>query len=151
LILNGTPFKGLIWRLLGVRIGKRVFDDGCSITEKTLVTIGDDCTLNFFSLIQSHSQEDDTFKSDRIKIGAGCTLGTAALVHYGVTMGDGALLAPDAFLMKGEEVPPHAQWGENPAREVRDDYSTGAAMRTAPPPWPAANSTAATVSGGQAR
>ena len=35
-----------LWRLLGVRIGRRVFDDGCSITERTLVTIGDDCTLN---------------------------------------------------------------------------------------------------------
>ena len=25
---NGTPFKNVIWRLLGVRIGRRVFDDG---------------------------------------------------------------------------------------------------------------------------
>ncbi len=28
----------LIWRLAGVRIGRRVFDDGCVIPEKTLVT-----------------------------------------------------------------------------------------------------------------
>ena len=45
-------------------------------------------------------------------------LGVGALVHYGVTMGDGAVLAPDSFLMKGEEVPPHARWGGNPAREM---------------------------------
>ena len=37
-MFNGTPLKGLIWRLLGVRIGRRVFDDGCSIPEKSLVT-----------------------------------------------------------------------------------------------------------------
>ncbi len=43
---NGTPFKNAIWRLLGVRLGRRVFDDGCGMPEKTLVTIGDDCTLN---------------------------------------------------------------------------------------------------------
>jgi acetyltransferase-like isoleucine patch superfamily enzyme len=36
-------------------------------------------------------------------------------VHYGVTMGDGVVLAPDSFLMKGEEVPPNAEWGGNPA------------------------------------
>ena len=122
LILDGTPFKSLTWRLMGVRIGRRVFDDGCAIVEKTLVTIGDDCALNVRSIIQAHSQEDGTFKSDRISIGAGCTLGTGSLVHYGVTMGDGVDLAPDSFLMKGEEVPPHARWGGNPAREIRGDH-----------------------------
>ena len=88
-ILDGTPFKGLAWRLLGVRIGRRAFDDGCIFMEKTLVAIGDDCALNAGSVIQPHSQEDGTFKSDRIAIAAGCTLGTGALVHYGVTMSDG--------------------------------------------------------------
>jgi len=120
-ILDGTPFKNLAWRLLGVRIGERVFDDGCSIIEKTLVSVGDGSTLNAGSRIQCHSQEDGAFKSDRITIGAGCTIGTSALVHYGVTMGDGAVLEPDSFLMKGEEIPPHARWGGNPAREVRHD------------------------------
>ncbi len=109
----------MISRLLGVRLGSRVFDDGCAMPERTLVTIGDDCTLNAGSVIQCHSQEDGTFKSDRITIGAGCTLGVGALVHYGVTMGDGAVLAPDSFLMKGEEIPPHARWGGNPASEIR--------------------------------
>ena len=80
-------------RLLGVRIGRKVFDDGCAIPEKTLVTIGDHCTLNAGSMIQCHSQEDGAFKSDYIMIGSGCTVGVGALVHYGVTMGDGAVLA----------------------------------------------------------
>ena len=115
LILDGTPFKNLTWRLQGVRLGKRVFDDGCAIVEKTLVSIGDHCTLSVRSIVQAHSQESGAFKSDRIAIGSGCTLGIASLVHYGSTMGDGAVLAPDSFLMKGEEVPAHARWGGNPA------------------------------------
>ena len=125
--LNGTPFKRLVWRLLGVQIGKRIFDDGCIITEKTMVSIGDYCTLNAGSVIQGHSQEDGGFKSDYITIGAGCTLGVNSLVHYGATVGDGAQLAADAFLMKGEEVPPHTWWGDNPAMEVQDYTLTGAA------------------------
>ncbi|MGW2558609.1 Pls/PosA family non-ribosomal peptide synthetase [Streptomyces sp. NPDC001514] len=116
-IFNGTPFKNVIWRLLGVRIGRRVFDDGCYLTERTLTTLGDDCTLNAGSKIQCHSQEDGTFKSDYSTIGDQCTLGVGAHVHYGVTMGDGAVLAPDSFLMKGEEVPARARWGGNPAVE----------------------------------
>jgi acetyltransferase-like isoleucine patch superfamily enzyme len=65
--------------------------------------------------VQSHSQEDGTFKSELITIGAGCTLGVGALVHYGVSMGDGAVLAADSFLMKGEEMPALSRWGGNPA------------------------------------
>jgi non-ribosomal peptide synthetase-like protein len=118
-VFNGTPFKNAIWRLLGVRLGSRVFDDGCYLTERTLVTIGDYATLNTGSVVQCHSQEDGTFKSDRSTIGSGCTLGVGAFVHYGVTMGDGAVLAPDSFLMKGEEIPQHTRWGGNPAREIR--------------------------------
>lgn len=117
-LFNGTPFKNLIWRLLGVRIGSRVFDDGCYMTERTLTAVGDDCTLNTGSKIQCHSQEDGTFKSDRTTLGADCTLGVGTHVHYGVTLGDGVVLAPDSFLMKGEEVPPGAQWGGNPATEL---------------------------------
>jgi non-ribosomal peptide synthetase-like protein len=116
-VFDGTPFKNLIWRGLGVRVGRRVFDDGCFLTERTLVSIGDDCVLNAGSKVQCHSQEDGVFKSDRTSIGAGCTLGVGAMAHYGVTMADGSELATDSFLMKGEEVPSRARWGGNPARE----------------------------------
>ena len=117
-MFDGTPFKNLIWRGLGVKIGKRVFDDGCYLTERTLTTIGNDVMLNAGSKVQCHSQEDGTFKSDRSTIGDGCTIGVGAMVHYSVTMGDGSVLAPDSFLMKGEEIPQHARWGGNPAREM---------------------------------
>ncbi|MFE3640770.1 Pls/PosA family non-ribosomal peptide synthetase [Streptomyces sp. NPDC059169] len=117
---NGTPFKAMVWRLLGAKMGRRVFDDGCSIIERTLVTIGDGTTLNAGSVIQCHSQEDGTFKSDRATVGAGVTLGVGAFVHYSTTIGDRAQLAADSFLMKGEEVPSEARWEGNPAREADD-------------------------------
>ncbi|HWD01401.1 MAG TPA: Pls/PosA family non-ribosomal peptide synthetase [Amycolatopsis sp.] len=117
--LNGTPFKNLAWRLLGVKVGRRVFDDGAGMPEKTLVTIGDEATLNVGCHVQCHSQEDGAFKADRIVLGARSTVGVGAWVHYGATLGEDAVLAADSFLMKGEEVPPHARWEGNPAREVR--------------------------------
>ncbi|MFG3200521.1 Pls/PosA family non-ribosomal peptide synthetase [Streptomyces sp. NPDC048192] len=142
-VYNGTPFKSLVWRLLGVRVGRAVFDDGCYLTERTLTAIGDACTLNAGSKIQCHSQEDGTFKSDRTTLGTGCTLGVGAHVHYGVTMGDGSALAPDSFLMKGEEVPPNATWGGNPAVDMPEGAGrprgTGRAT-------PAADTATATVS-----
>ncbi|MFG2352753.1 Pls/PosA family non-ribosomal peptide synthetase [Streptomyces sp. NPDC048521] len=144
-IYNGTPFKILVWRLLGVRTGRRVFDDGCYVTDRTLATIGDGCTLNAGSKIQCHSQEDGTFKSDVTTLGAGCTLGVGAVVHYGVTMGEGSVLAPDSFLMKGEEVPPHARWGGNPAVDMPDTTGQDRRAGQAVPPF-SADATTATVS-----
>jgi non-ribosomal peptide synthetase-like protein len=129
---DGTPFKNVVWRLLGLRLGRRVFDDGAVVTERTLTTIGDDCVLNAGSSVQCHSQEDGTFKSDYITIGAGCTVGVGAWVHYGTTMGEGSVLAADTFLMKGEEVPPHARWGGNPAREIRNGVPLVPAALTPP-------------------
>jgi non-ribosomal peptide synthetase-like protein len=117
-IFDGTPFKSLILRALGARIGRRVFDDGGGLIEPTLTAIGDDCVLNVGVEIQCHSQEDGTFKSERSTLGAGCTIGVGGLVHYGVTVGEGAVLAADSFVMKGEEVPAGARWGGNPAREM---------------------------------
>nr|WP_281425594.1 Pls/PosA family non-ribosomal peptide synthetase [Streptomyces corallincola] len=144
-IFNGTPFKSLVWRLLGVPIGRRVFDDGCYLTERTLATIGDECTLNLGSKIQCHSQEDGTFKSDGTVLGAGCTLGVASHVHYGVTMGDGAVLAPDSFLMKGEEVSAHTRWGGNPAVDLPDAAAPSPGAVRAPS-LSASDAPAATVS-----
>ncbi len=120
-LFNGTPMKGLIWRLLGVRVGRRLFDDGALLIEKTMITVGDDCAFNAASVIQPHSQEDGSFKSDYVTVGDGCTLGVGSLVHYGVSMGDGATLAANAFLMKGAEIEPRTHWGDNPARQLADE------------------------------
>ena len=124
---NGTPFKPMIWRLLGVKVGKRLYDAGLNMPEKTLVTIGDNCTINEGTHVQGHSMEDGTFKSDYIVIGNRCSLGVDSWVNYGVTMQDGSSLGADALLMKGEDVPENATYSGNPAREV---------LATAPVPAP---------------
>lgn len=120
-VLNGTPYKNLMWRLLGVRIGRRVFDDGCMMTERPFVTIGDECILNAGTTIQTHSQEDGAFKSDTVAIEARSTLGVGAFVHYGVHLGAGSTLGADCFLMKGEDVPGGSTWSGNPARPVAEE------------------------------
>ena len=115
-LFKGTPFKNIFSRAFGLRVGKRVFDNGLTVTEKTLVEIGDDCNLNEFCCLQSHSLEEGVFKSDLVKIGNGCTIGARALVHYGVTLQDNVVVEPDAFIMKGETAKSGTIWRGNPAR-----------------------------------
>ena len=145
-MFNGTPFKSVVWRLLGVRVGRRVLDDGCSIVERTLVRIGSECTLNAGSILQSHSLEDGTFKSDHIVIGDRCTIGTGAFVHYGITMSDDAVLDADSFLMKGEHVPAGSRWYGNPAADARATRAAPAAAARAPVAADAASSPPAAAS-----
>jgi non-ribosomal peptide synthetase-like protein len=116
-IFNGTPLKGPVLRLLGVKVGRRLFDDGSAIVEHTLLSIGDDCTLNAFTTLQAHSLEEGAFKSGPIVLGDRCTLGTGAYVHYCTEFGDGAELGPDSFLMKGSQVGALTRWMGNPALE----------------------------------
>jgi non-ribosomal peptide synthetase-like protein len=117
-IFDGTPFKAIMWRALGVRIGRRVLDDGLAITERTLVRIGSEATFNMGSTLQSHTLEDGAFKSDLIAVGERCTIGTGALVNYDVRIGSGSVVEADAFLMKGSRVEPCTRWLGNPATEV---------------------------------
>jgi non-ribosomal peptide synthetase-like protein len=124
---NGTPFKGTILKMLGGRVGRRLFDDGAQMAEKNLITLGDDVALNTGAWVQCHSQEDYAFKSDAITIGSGCAVGVSAMILYSVKMGDGAVLAPDSFLMKGEEVPAFERWGGNPAEALTASASGGPA------------------------
>jgi non-ribosomal peptide synthetase-like protein len=128
-LFDGTPLKPVLWRALGVRVGRRVFDDGCAITERSLVAIGDDTTLNMGCILQSHSLEDGAFKSDHIVVGAHCTIGTAAFVNYAVTMEDGSVLDADSFLMKGSQVKAHSHWRGNPASEICARSSSRTASR----------------------
>jgi non-ribosomal peptide synthetase-like protein len=122
----GTPFKNLFSRLEGVRMGKKVFDDGVRWTEYTLIEVGDYANLNVLSVVWPHSLEEGVFKSDYIKIGAGCTLGSGSLTHYGVVMGDRVVLEPDSYLMKGEILDPGTTWRGNPARAVGGPAAPGA-------------------------
>ena len=114
-LFAGTPMKSVISRLVGVKIGRKVYDAGCSITDRTLTQIDDYANLNEGSVLQAHSLEEGVFKSDYIVVGCGATLSAGAFVHYGVTMGEHVMLDADAFLMKGEVLSAHTRWRGNPA------------------------------------
>ena len=114
----GTPMRSIYLRMLGMKVGKMLFDDGAIFTEATLVEIGDNANLNMLSTAQSHSLEEGVYKSDFIRIGDNVTLGTSAFVHYGVTLSEGTRIDADAFLMKGEITPAGSRWRGNPAKLI---------------------------------
>jgi non-ribosomal peptide synthetase-like protein len=115
----------------GVHLGKKVFDDGAYFDEYTLITIGDYSTLNSFCVIQPHSLEETVFKSGRVKMGQGCTIGCAANLHYDITMGDFVSIEQNAFVMKGESIDDDETWRGNPARSAGSRKAIAAAPAAA--------------------
>jgi non-ribosomal peptide synthetase-like protein len=118
MLFKGTPFKNVISRLLGVKLGRMVFDDGCWFADKTLITVGDYANLNDSTGLQGHSLEEGVFKSDYIVVGNGCSLAPEAFVHYGVRIGDNVVIDPDSFVMKGESADANTTWRGNPAKPL---------------------------------
>jgi non-ribosomal peptide synthetase-like protein len=127
-LFSGTPFRTMMFRAMGMKIGRKVFDCGRSVTERTLTNVGDYANINEGAVLQAHSLEEGVFKSDHIRMGSGCSIGPGAFVHYGVTMGDHVALDADSFLMKGEQLDSHTGWRGNPARMVRGGTLRGKAL-----------------------
>jgi non-ribosomal peptide synthetase-like protein len=117
-MLQGTPFLPAYLRLLGCRIGRRVFMDTTDITEFDLVKIGDDAALNGDCGPQTHLFEDRVMKISSVEIGARCTIGGGSIVLYDARMEDDSTLGELSMLMKGETLPAGTHWEGSPARPV---------------------------------
>ena len=112
--LQGTPFLPWYFRLLGARIGRRVYTHTTGLLEWDLVEIGDGVALNDDCVLQTHLFEDRVLKASRLRIGAGCSVGAVSVVLYDTEMQPGARLNALSLLMKGEVLPANTAWAGIP-------------------------------------
>jgi non-ribosomal peptide synthetase-like protein len=115
-LLAGTPFVCWYFRLLGSRIGQRVYLDTTDITEHDLVAIGDEAEINADATLQTHLFEDRVMKMGQVDIGARANVGSVSLVLYNTRMEPGSRLNDLSLLMKGETLPAETCWEGVPAR-----------------------------------
>jgi non-ribosomal peptide synthetase-like protein len=114
LALQGTPFLPWYLRLLGSRIGRRVYVHTTGLLEWDLVDVGDGAALNDDSVLQTHLFEDRVLKASRLCIGRNCVVGAGSVVLYDSIMEDGARLDALSLLMKGERLPAGTAWAGIP-------------------------------------
>lgn len=118
-ILRGTPMLPLALRLLGAKIGKKVWMNTTDLTEFDCVTIGDAAELNAWSGPQTHLFEDRVMKIGRVSIGARVTVGTRSTILYDTEVGDDVRLGPLTLVAKGERLPAETTWEGSPAAPVQ--------------------------------
>ncbi len=116
--LRGTPFINIFLRILGCKIGKRVFIDTTDITEHDMITIGDDAIINENATLQSHLFEDRIIKIGPVTIGANCSVGSLSVILYNTEMQAGSELGDLSVLMKGETLPKDTKWQGLPAHKI---------------------------------
>ncbi|MDE1148591.1 MAG: hypothetical protein PW843_18565 [Azospirillaceae bacterium] len=101
----GTPFLSAYMRLLGVRIGRRVYLETTYVCEMDLVTIGDDAAIGPGATLQTHLFEDRVMKLGPVTIGPEAQVGAGSVVLYDSVLERGSDLGPLSLVMKGEHLP----------------------------------------------
>jgi len=113
--LRGTPFLPWFLMLFGAKYGKGVWLDSTDITEFDCIEVGDFCTVNAHSALQTHLYEDRVMKVGRVRLGKGVCVGAGATVLYDTHVGDYAQIGLLTVIMKGENLPAHTRWEGAPA------------------------------------
>jgi len=117
--IAGTPFLNTWMRMMGSKIGRRVYLDTPYLIEFDLVTVGDDTTVEENATLQTHLFEDRVMKTGTVEIGREASVGTRSVVLYDTHMGDGATLYGLSLMMKGEEFRAGSKFGGVPGVPVR--------------------------------
>ena len=117
-LLAGTPYICWFFRLLGAKIGRRVYLDTTELTEFDLVHIGDDVSINLDCTLQTHLFEDRVMKMSTVEVGKGCNLGAMSLILYDSQLADGASVGDLSLVMKGELLPTQTCWTGIPGRRI---------------------------------
>ena len=116
--LKGTPFLPWFYRLLGAKIGRRVYIDSYDLTEFDCISIGDFSNINSNVTLQTHLYEDRIMKVGTITIGRAVSISSGSTILYDTKIGDYAQLGPLTIIMKGEEIQPHSAWQGAPSQRL---------------------------------
>ncbi len=127
-----TPFANLLFRLLGVKLGKNVQFNSKFVYDATLLEIGDNTVVGGGAIIIGHIVERGVLKLKKVKIGRNVTVGSHSTIMPGCEIGDGAIIGASAVLLKDTKVAPREIWFGIPAEPIRhrkreDEHLQGAA------------------------
>lgn len=108
--LVGTHYEviSIIYRLLGAKIGKRIYwpGSGLDLVEYDLLEVGDDVVFGSRSVILTSSRT----RSARVVLEAGCMVADRCVILPGVTLARGAVLGSGSLASEGMKIPVGSVW-----------------------------------------
>ncbi|HJX80258.1 Pls/PosA family non-ribosomal peptide synthetase [Glutamicibacter sp.] len=112
----GTPMLNFWLRLLGARIGRRVWCETWWLPEQDLISIGDGASINRGTVLQTHLFHDRIMRLEPVHVGEHATLAPNGVILPGSRIGEGTRIGPCSLVMRSEEVPANSLWHGNPIR-----------------------------------
>lgn len=108
--LIGSHYEGIsmIFRLLGAKVGKRVYwpGSGVPVVEYDLLEIGDDVVWGSRSIVMPTDRDD----AKKIRIERGANVSDRCVLLPGVLVGEGVVLGSGTLGPKNHVFPPHSKW-----------------------------------------
>jgi non-ribosomal peptide synthetase-like protein len=123
--LGGTPLMSVWLRGLGARVGGGVWCETYWMPEADLIRIDSGATVNRGCVVQTHLFHDRIMRLDKVRLGAGATLGPHGIVLPGATIAERATVGPASLVTRGETVPPSTRWLGNPITPWRTGRTAG--------------------------
>ena len=117
--LPSLPLKNLLYRSLGVRVGRRtVAGLGATLDVffPQLISIGDDTIIGYNTVILAHEFLRRELRTGPVVIGADVMIGANCTILPGVVIGDGAVIS--AHSLVNDDVPAGGVVGGVPARPL---------------------------------
>ncbi|MEW6283622.1 MAG: DapH/DapD/GlmU-related protein [Candidatus Eremiobacterota bacterium] len=115
-----SPFLNTWFRLLGARIGSGVMINSKFVHDVSLLEIGDGSIIGGEAAISCHAAEKGYLVLSPIKIGKNVLVGQRTILMPGVEIGDGAIVAAQAVVLKDTKIPAGEVWVGIPARKKED-------------------------------
>lgn len=117
--LMATPFFTVYLKVVGMKLGEGVMINSKFIHDHGLIEIGDGSLIGGDAVMSAHTAEKGHLLLSPIKVGKKCLIGQKSILMPGVEVGDGAVVAAGAIVLKDTLVPPGEVWGGIPARCIR--------------------------------
>jgi non-ribosomal peptide synthetase-like protein len=117
--LMATPFFTLYLRVVGARIGDQVMINSKFLHDHGLLDIGAGTLIGGDAVLSAHVAEKGDLLLSPIKVGKKCLIGQKSVLMPGVEVGDGAVVAAGAIVLKDTKIPAGEVWGGIPARCIR--------------------------------
>ncbi|MDO5743934.1 MAG: amino acid adenylation domain-containing protein [Micrococcaceae bacterium] len=112
----GTPMLNFWMRLMGAKIGRRVWCETWWLPEFDLISIGDGASVNRGTVLQTHLFHDRIMRMEEVQLGANSTLGPNSVVLPGSRIEAHATVGSCSLVMRSENVPRATSWTGNPIR-----------------------------------